>query len=39
VIIRYQDIYAAATTTGSPTTTTTGGYRTYIWTGSGTIVF
>jgi hypothetical protein len=40
VIIRYPDIYAAATsTTGSPTITVAGGYRVYTWTSSGSITF
>jgi hypothetical protein len=40
VIIRYADIYSAATaTTGSPTVTVAGGYRVYQWTTSGTITF
>jgi hypothetical protein len=40
VIIRYPDSYAAATsTTGSPTITVSGGYRTYTFTGNGTITF
>jgi hypothetical protein len=40
VIIRYADTYALATsTTGTPTITTAGGYRTYIWTSSGSITF
>lgn len=38
--IRYSDIFpAAAATTGSPTYTVSGGYRTYRWTGSGSITF
>lgn len=38
VIIKYLDIYpAASSTTGSPTITVAGGYRTYIWTISGSI--
>ena len=40
VIIRYSDIYGAATgTIGSPTITTAGGYRVYKWTSSGSITF
>jgi len=40
VIIRYADTYAAATaTTGSPTITVAGGYRTYKFTGDGSITF
>jgi hypothetical protein len=40
VIIRYADTFAAATsTTGSPTITVAGGYRTYKFTGTGTITF
>lgn len=40
VIIRYSDVYLAATaTTGSPTYTVAGGYRVYKFTGSGTITF
>ena len=40
VIIRYPDSFAAASaTTGSPTITVSGGYRTYDYTGSGTITF
>ena len=39
-IIRYPDSYAAASaTTGSPTITVSGGYRTYVWTSSGSISF
>jgi hypothetical protein len=38
VAIRYLDSFlAAASTTGSPTITVSGGYRTYTWTGSGSI--
>jgi hypothetical protein len=39
VIIRYPDVYPAASTTGSPTVTVTGGYRIYAWTASGSITF
>jgi hypothetical protein len=40
VIIRYADTFAAATaTTGSPTITVAGGFRTYKFTGSGSITF
>lgn len=40
VIIRYADTYAdAASTTGSPTYTNAGGYKTYKFTGSGSITF
>jgi hypothetical protein len=40
VIIRYADTFSAATfTTGSPTITVSGGYRTYTFTGSGSITF
>ncbi len=39
VIIRYADTFRAATTTGSPSVTTSGGYRTYTWTGNGSITF
>jgi hypothetical protein len=40
VIIRYSDVYTAATsTTGSPSVTVSGGYRIYRWTGSGSITF
>ena len=38
VIIRYADSYPAATsTTGSPSISVANGYRTYIWTSSGSI--
>ena len=40
VVMRYPDSYPAATaTTGSPTITLAGGWRTYIFTSSGTITF
>ena len=40
VILKYPDSYPAATaTTGSPTITVSGGYRTYKFTGTGTITF
>jgi hypothetical protein len=40
VILRYADTYAAAaSTTGSPTITVSGGYRIYIYTGTGNITF
>jgi len=39
VIIRYASTESAANTTGSPTVTVTGGYRTYKFTGTGTITF
>jgi hypothetical protein len=38
-VIRYVDSQPAAITTGSPTVTVSGGYRTYRFTGSGTITF
>jgi hypothetical protein len=40
VIIRYADTLPdAASTTGSPTYTNSGGYKTYKFTGSGTITW
>jgi len=40
VVIRYADSFgAAASTTGSPTYSVGGGYRTYVFTGSGTITW
>jgi len=39
VIIRYLSTYAPATTTGSPTVSVSGGYRTYTFTGNGSITF
>lgn len=40
VIIRYPDSYSAAvSTTGSPSYSVSDGYRTYIWTSSGSITF
>jgi hypothetical protein len=40
VIIKYSSSYAAATaTTGSPTYTNVNGFRTYTFTGNGTITF
>jgi hypothetical protein len=38
-IFKYLDTYPAATVTGSPTITVAGGFRTYKFTGSGTIIF
>lgn len=37
VIIRYSNTAGDGTVTGSPTYTNSGGYKTYTWTGSGTI--
>jgi hypothetical protein len=40
VMIRYADTYPSATsTTGSPSFTNAGGFKTYIWTSSGSITF
>lgn len=40
VIMRYPDTFpAASATTGSPTITVSGGWRTYVFTSSGTITF
>ena len=40
VIVRYLDTYAAAaSTTGTPSVNIANGYRTYIWTSSGSITF
>ena len=39
VIIRYADTYPSATVTGSPALVVSGGYRTYTFTGSGSIKF
>ena len=40
VIIRYLDSYSPfASTTGNPTYTVSGGYRTYVWTSSGSVTF
>lgn len=40
VSLRYSSTYgAAASTTGSPTVNVANGYRTYTWTGSGSITF
>jgi hypothetical protein len=40
VFIRYSDTYGlASATTGSPTITTSGGFRNYLFTGSGSITF
>jgi hypothetical protein len=37
VVIKYSDIYKDATTTGSPTFTNSGGFKTYVFNGSGSI--
>jgi hypothetical protein len=37
VVLRYSDTFPVATVTGSPTVTVSGGFRTYVFTGSGTI--
>lgn len=37
VALRYSDAYDAATVIGSVTSSTSGGYRVYVWTGTGTI--
>lgn len=39
VIIRHADTFPLATTTGTATVTSSGGYRTYRFTGNGTITF
>lgn len=39
VIVRYPNTYSDATTTGSPTYSNSGGYKTYTFTGSGTITW
>jgi hypothetical protein len=40
LVLRYADTFdAALSTTGSPTITTSGGYRRYVFTGSGSITF
>jgi hypothetical protein len=40
VIIRYPNTYPnAASTTGSPTVTCSGGFKTYTFTGNGSITF
>jgi hypothetical protein len=40
VILRYSDsLPAAASTTGSPSVVVTGGFRIYIFNGSGSITF
>lgn len=36
IVLKYPDIYPAATTTGSPTITVAGGFRTYVFNDSGT---
>jgi hypothetical protein len=37
VVIRYPNVYKAATTTGNPTVSNSNGYITYTFTGTGTI--
>jgi hypothetical protein len=40
LVFRYSDTFPLATsTTGSPTITTAGGFRTYTYTGSGSVTF
>jgi hypothetical protein len=40
LVLRYADTFdLALSTTGSPTITTSGGYRRYVFTGSGSITF